>query len=223
MLKVIGRLLDFVLVVNVAIAQRPIDAVFGPARPREVIDVFDVLQIHRKTFQSVGNFTGDRFTFDAANLLEIGELRDFHAVQPDFPAEPPRAQSRVFPIVFDKTHIIFFQVQTKCCERTEIEIENVRRRRFQHHLILIVMLQAIRVFAVAPILRAARRLHVRRAPGLGAERTQEGRRMRGSRADLHVVRLQQRATLLVPVTLEIENDFLKRGYRGVGRHYYSDS
>ena len=47
--------------------------------------------------------------------------------------------------------------------------------------------------------------------------------MRGARADFHVVGLQQRATLLVPVTLEIENDFLKRGYRGVGRHYYSDS
>src|SRR5260364_18413 len=42
----------------------------------------------------------------SADLLEVGELGDFHTVQPDFPTQPPRAERRVFPIIFDKAHIV---------------------------------------------------------------------------------------------------------------------
>ena len=90
------------------------------------------------------------------------------------------------------------------------------RRRLEHHLILIVVLHAVRVFAVAAVLRAARRLHVCGAPGLGTERAQKRRGVRRARADFHVVGLQQRATLAAPVVLEVEDDLLKSAHSGGG-------
>ena len=71
------------------------------------------------------------------------------------------------------------------------------------------MLQAIRVLAIAAIFWAARGLYVGGAPRLWTERAQECGRVRGTGAHLHVVRLQQGAALLIPVLLELEDDFLK--------------
>jgi hypothetical protein len=71
------------------------------------------------------------------------------------------------------------------------------------------MLQAIRVFAVAAIFRATRGLHIRGAPGLGPERAQEGGGVRRTRADLHVVGLQQGAALVAPILLQLKNNLLK--------------
>ena len=60
--------------------------------PHQIEYALDVLQVHGDAFQAIGDFTGDRAAFQAADLLEIGELGDFHAVQPDLPAQSPRAQ-----------------------------------------------------------------------------------------------------------------------------------
>ena len=72
----------------------------------EVVDVVDVLDIHRQPLQPVGQLAGHRRAFDAADLLEIGELRDFHAVAPAFPAEAPGAQRRAFPVVLDEADVV---------------------------------------------------------------------------------------------------------------------
>src|SRR5581483_9130273 len=79
-----------------------------------------------------------------------------------------------------------------------------------HDLVLVVMLEAVGIVAVAPVLGTPRRLHVRRLPGLGPDRTQEARGVEGARAHLHVVRLHEHAALLVPVPLELEDQFLER-------------
>ena len=50
--------------------------------------------------------------------------------------------------------------------------------------------QAVRVIAIAAVLRAPRRLHVRGVPRLRPDRTEESRGVKRSRADLHVVGLQ---------------------------------
>ena len=71
------------------------------------------------------------------------------------------------------------------------------------------MLQAIRVLAIAAIFRAAAGLHVGALPWLGAKRSQKRGRVRGARADFHVVGLKQRAALVSPVGLEFQNDLLK--------------
>ena len=41
----------------------------------EVVDVVDALHIHGEALQPVGQFARHRRAFDAADLLEIGELR----------------------------------------------------------------------------------------------------------------------------------------------------
>jgi hypothetical protein len=57
---------------------------------------------------------------EARDLLEIGELRDFHAVAPAFPAEPPGAQRRAFPVVLDEAQIVDRRIDADGVERLEI-------------------------------------------------------------------------------------------------------
>jgi len=72
----------------------------------EIEDVLDALHIHRQPFEAVSQFARHRRAFEAGDLLEVGELRDLHAVAPAFPAQPPRAQRRTFPVVFDETDVM---------------------------------------------------------------------------------------------------------------------
>ena len=81
--EVVFRLFDFGLEVDIA--------VFDVVDPDEVVDSIDVLHVHGDAFESVGDFCRDWVAWDAADLLEIGELRDFHAVGPDFPSASPSA------------------------------------------------------------------------------------------------------------------------------------
>ena len=80
MLEVVGRLLDFVLVIDVAVGQA--------FRPGQVKTFSTPCRYMARRSDAVGDFAGDRLAVDAADLLEVGELRDFHAVHPDFPAQP---------------------------------------------------------------------------------------------------------------------------------------
>ena len=83
-LEVVARLLHLVLVVHIAIADR--------VDPHEVVDAFLALQIHRQALQAIGDLAEHRLARQAADLLEIRELRNLHAIEPDFPAEPPGAE-----------------------------------------------------------------------------------------------------------------------------------
>src|SRR6185503_6652918 len=101
------------------------------------------------------------------------------------------------------------EIEPERAQRSEVQVENVRRRGLQNDLVLVVMLEAVRVLAVAAVLRAARWLHVRRAPRLGSERAQERRGVRRAGADFDVVRLQQRAAAIAPVALKRLDDLLE--------------
>ncbi len=200
------RLLDLVLKEHVAVRHR-----FGVA---QVVHRSYVLQVHAHPLEAVGDFAGDRIAIEPADLLEVGELGDFHAVHPDFPAQAPRAQGRVLPIVLDEAHVVRLEVEADGLERAQVEVEDVRRRGLEDDLELVVVLQAIGVLAIAPVLGTARGLHVGRAPRLRPERAQEGRGVRGARAHFHVVGLQDRATLAGPVVLEGQDEALERAHRG---------
>src|SRR5580704_3929869 len=65
----------------------------------EVVDALDALHIHRQPLEAVSQFAGHRRAFETRDLLEIGELRHFHAVAPAFPSQAPRAKRRALPIV----------------------------------------------------------------------------------------------------------------------------
>src|SRR5204863_8406437 len=68
----------------------------------QLVDVLDALHIHRKPLQPVSELARHRPALEARDLLEIGELRDFHAVAPTLPAEPPCAERRAFPTRLDE-------------------------------------------------------------------------------------------------------------------------
>jgi hypothetical protein len=71
------------------------------------------------------------------------------------------------------------------------------------------MLQPVRIFPITPVRWPPRGLHVGGTPGLGPDGAQEGGRVKGACADLHIIRLQQGAALPAPVVLERKNQVLK--------------
>src|SRR5207247_1103173 len=146
---------------------------------------------------------------DPAHLLEVGELTDLHAVEPNFPTEPPGTQGRALPIILDKADVVQAGIDADCREAREIELLAVRRRRLEDDLELIVLLQPIGIFPIAAIGRPPRGLHIGGAPGLGAESAQRSRRMERAGPDLDIVRLQNDAALLRPEALQIENKRLE--------------
>ena len=73
------------------------------------------------------------------------------------------------------------------------------------------MLEAVGVLAIAPIGGPARRLDIRRIPRLRANGAQKGGRMKGTRADLEVQRLEDDAALRRPVILQGQNQTLEGG------------
>ena len=138
----------------------------------EVVDVVDALHIHRQPLQPVGQFAGHRLAGEARDLLEIGELRHLHAVAPAFPAEPPGAERRALPVVLDEAHVVERHVEADRGERLEVEVLEVRRRRLDDHLELVIVLQPVGVLAVAPVVRPPRRLDIGRLPRPRPERPQ---------------------------------------------------
>ena len=74
------------------------------------------------------------------------------------------------------------------------------------------MLQTVRVFTVAAIGRPPTGLNVGGTPWLGAYRTQEGCRVKGTGTDFHIEWLQHCTALLLPVILYSEDKSLKSRY-----------
>jgi hypothetical protein len=200
-LEVVLRLFDLVLMVDVAVG----DAV----HPHEVEHVLATLQVHREALEPVGEFSQHRPAVEPAHLLEVGVLRDLHAVQPDFPTEAPGAERRRLPVVLDEADVVSRRIDAESIERPQIKLLQVEGRGLHHHLILVVMLQPVGVLSVTAVLRAARGLHIGRIPGFGADRAKEGGGVKRSGADLHVVGLKEHAALSVPVAIEREDDLLK--------------
>ena len=103
-----------------------------------------------------------------------------------------------------------FGIDADRVERFQIELLQVVRRRLEDHLELVIVLQPVRVFAVAAVLGPARGLHIGGVPRLRPERAQRGRRMEGAGADLHVVGLQDDAALVRPIALQRQDQALER-------------
>jgi len=76
------------------------------------------------------------------------------------------------------------------------------------------VLQAVGVLPVASILGATAGLHIRGFPGLRTQCPQERGGMGRPRPDLHVIGLQERTALLVPIGLEFQNDLLEGEHKG---------
>ena len=158
-----GVLVEGVLRLLDLLAQ-PHVAVFLAAAPLHVEDVVHLLQEHRDSFHAVGDLAGDRRQVDAADLLEVGELRDLGAVQHDLPADAPGAERRRLPVVFLESDVVLPRVDADGFETVEIDLLHFVRRRLEDHLQLVMLEQAIRILPEAAVVRAACRLDVRHVP-----------------------------------------------------------
>src|SRR5262245_6544504 len=177
----------------------------------EIEHVVDVLHIHGEALEPIGQLARDGIAVEAADLLEIGELGYLHAVEPDFPAEPPGAERRALPIVLDEADVVLQGIDAERDKAVEIDILDVGRRRLQDNLELVVMLEPVRILAIATILGTAGGLHVSRAPGPWPKRAKRGRRVKSPRPHFQVVRLEDHAALVGPKALEPEDEVLEGG------------
>src|SRR5690606_22558031 len=132
------------------------------------------LNVHGQTLETIGDLAGHRLALQAANLLEVGELSHFHAVEPHFPAQTPGTQRRVFPVVFHEADVVDFRIHAQLFQRAQVEFLNVVGGRLADHLELVIVLQAVRVCTVAAVGRTAGRLHVGTGDGLRAQSAQTG-------------------------------------------------
>src|SRR5260370_34140307 len=101
------------------------------------------------------------------------------------------------------------EIEAERLEALQIELLAIRGRRLQDHLELVIMLQAVRVLAIAAIGRPARRLDEGGAPWLRPERPKGRRRVKGAGTDLDIVRLQDHAALLRPEGLQSKDQGLE--------------
>ena len=86
MLKVVGRVFHLALAVDIAVVE-----MFVPTDLKKIVNI---LQVECDAFKSVGDLCADRVEINAPHLLEIGELRDFCTVPPDFPTEAGGTERR---------------------------------------------------------------------------------------------------------------------------------
>ncbi len=203
--EVEGGHLHLVLQEDVAVG----DLAEGAVGPHQVVHRVHVLQVHGEPFQAVGDLAGDRVAVDAADLLEVGELGHLHAVQPDFPAQAPGAQGGRFPVVFHEADVMGERIETEAAQGIQIQLLDVVRRRLEHHLELVVMLQPVGVLAVAAVGGPPGRLHVGAVPVFRADRAQEGAGVEGAGPHFHIQGLDDHAALLRPVLLQGQNQALE--------------
>ena len=123
MFEVVRRLLDFVLVINVAVGHFAARTV----GPHDVEHAVDALQVHRQTLETVGDLAGDGAAVESADLLEVGELRHFHAVEPHLPTETPGAERRRFPVVLDEADVVGERIEAEHFQRADVAVEDVER------------------------------------------------------------------------------------------------
>ena len=91
----------------------------------------------------------------------------------------------------------------------KIDILTIDRRRFDDNLKLIIVLQAIGILAVPPVTRTAAGLHIGGAPRLRPQCPERGRRVKGARAHLDIIRLQKGTALFGPESLERQDHLLE--------------
>ena len=200
-LEIVFAVLDLGLLQHVAIR--------AAAIPVDLPDLVHALQVHHDAFQTVGVLDGDRVEREAARLLEVGILADLHPVEPDLPAQPPRAERGRLPVVLHETDIVLVPVDADGRQAVQIQLLGIGRRRLQDHLKLGVHLHAVGILGVAAIVGAIARLGVGDIPRLRPQHAEHRGRIARARADLLAVWLPDQAALRGPVALEPHDDFLE--------------
>ena len=169
------------------------DTAVGFAGVGDVLEVGDALLRHQDAFDPVGQFHGNRVEVLPADLLEVGELGDLHAVEPHLPAESPGADGGLRPVVLDETHVVGVEVDPEGLQRPEVELLRVAGFGFQDHLELGVGLQPVRVLSVAGVVGTHGGFDVCDVPRFRSEDPQHGGGVHGAGPHFRVVGLPGQA------------------------------
>jgi hypothetical protein len=100
-------------------------------------------------------------------------------------------------------------IDTEALEAVYINILNVFRGRFHDDLKLIVMLETVRILAVATVGGPPGGLDIRGVPGFRPETAKQGGRVKCTRAHLHVVRLLDDTAPVRPEFLQCKYEVLE--------------
>lgn len=95
-------------------------------------------------------------------------------------------------------------------EALQIQILRIGWSRFQHNLVLKIMLQPIRIITIPAIRWPSTRLDVGCPPRFGPNRPQKRGRIKGSRTLFRIIRLDNDAVVRLPKLMKGENNLLKR-------------
>ena len=188
---------------------KPDLAVFHARRPVQIEHALDPLQRHRDPFEPVGQLRRHGRELDAAGLLEVGELRNFLAVEEHLPADAPRAERRRFPVVLFEPDVMLPRIDAACLEALEIQLLDIVGSGLEDDLKLMVLEQAVRVLAKASVRGTPRRLHVGHAPVRRSEDAEKGLGMHRARADFDVERLLKHTPARRPELRQFENQSLE--------------
>ena len=184
-------------------------AVLHARGPLEVVHVVDLLQRHRDALEAVGDLARDGRQVDAADLLEVGELRDLEAVEEHLPADAPGAQRGRLPVVLLEADVVLARVDAARLERLQVEVLHLVGGGLEDDLELVVLEQAIGVLAEPPVVGPPRRLHVGDVPVRRPEHAQQRLGVRGAGADFEVQGLLQQAPVGGPELLQLEDQVLE--------------
>ncbi len=163
-------------------------------------EVADALQGHEDAFHAIGDLDTDGVERLATGLLEVGELGDLQAVEPDLPAQAPGTERGRGPVVLDEPDVVGGGVDAERRETAQVELLGVARVRFEDDLELGVGLQPVRIVAVAGVVGTDRGFGVRDPPRLRSEHPQHCGWVERTSADLGVERLHDHAAAVGPVT-----------------------
>src|SRR2546427_7242659 len=94
----------------------------------------------------------------------------------------------VLPVVLDEADVVLLQVEPQGFERAQVQLQDVVGRGLEHHLELVVVLQAVGGFAQAAGLWAAGGVDVGRPSRPRGPRAPGGGGVRGGRAPLPVIK-----------------------------------
>src|SRR3546814_2794073 len=101
--------------------------------------------------------------------------------------------SDLFPVILDEADIVPQRIDPDHAQAFKIKLLNVRRAGFEDDLILVIMLQAVGVFAIAAIGRAAAWLDEGGIPRLRPQCAQSRGGVKRPRAHAHVIGLKDRS------------------------------
>ena len=148
-----------------------------------------------------------------AGFLKIRELGNLHAVEPDLPAQSPRAQRRRFPIILPELDVMFSGINPQGRETVQVQRLDRVHARLDDHLVLIIVLQPVGIFTVPSIGRTTARLDVCRTPGLRPQGTQKSGRVEGTGALFQIIRLTNDTVVFRPKLMKREDKILN-GHEG---------